>query len=117
MEGHQQAQERVSNPALVWVRSVALAVEQTGDLNKAFTATQINSLCDGADISIPGLRDSHEEDKAKKVIGMLMAKLFHESDSIDVDGYQVLREERHVDRDDLNAGGGFKSKTYTFRKP
>ena len=26
MDGHQQAQERVSNPALVWLRSVVLAV-------------------------------------------------------------------------------------------
>src|SRR6266481_2891046 len=28
MDGHQQAQERVSNPALVWLRSLILAIDQ-----------------------------------------------------------------------------------------
>jgi len=33
-----------------------------------------------------------------------------------VDGYLVIREEHDVARDNINAGGGFKSKTYTVRK-
>ena len=35
---------------------------------------------------------------------------------LDVDGYHVIREERYVARGDVNAGGGFKAKTYTVRK-
>jgi hypothetical protein len=45
-----------------------------------------------------------------------MAKLFRDSDTLDVDGYQVVREERYVARENINAGGGFKSKIYTVRK-
>ena len=116
MDGHQQAQERVSNPALVWLRSLALAIDQTGELNRELTATEIHSLCENSGIAIPGLRDGADEDKAKRVVGTVMAKLFRESNTLDVDGYQVLREERYVTRDDINAGGGFKSKTYTVRK-
>jgi len=116
MDGHKEAQERVSNPALVWLRSLALAIDQTGQLNQEFTATEIHSLCESADIAIPGLRDGRDEDKAKRVIGTIMAKLFRDSDTLDVDGYQVVREERYVARDNINAGGGFKSKTYIVRK-
>lgn len=117
MDGHQQAQERVSNPALVWLRSVALAVDQTGDLNTELTATEIFNLCDSNGITIPGLREGGDEDKAKKVIGSIMAKLFRDTDSLDVDGYQVVRAERYVVRENGNEGGGYKSKTYTVRKP
>lgn len=117
MDGHQQAQERVSNPALVWLRSVALAVDQTGELGRELTATEIFNLCDSNGITIPGLREGGDEDKAKKVIGSIMAKLFRDSDTLDVDGYQVVREERYVVRENGNDGGGFKSKTYTVRKP
>jgi hypothetical protein len=116
MEGHQEAQERVSNPALVWLRSLALAIDETRDLNREFTATEIHSLCENADITIPGLRDGTDEDKAKRVVGTVMAKLFRDSDTLHLDGYQVVREERYVARDNINAGGGFKSKTYTVRK-
>ncbi len=116
MEGHREAQERVSNPAQVWIRSVALVAEQTGESGKPLTATEIHSLCDSNDISIPGLRAAADEDKAKRVIGSIMAKLFRDSDTLDVDGYRVAREEHTVARNDVNAGGGFKSKTYTFLK-
>ena len=116
MDGHKEAQERVSNPALVWLRSLALAIDQTGELEHGLTATEIYSLCESANIVIPGLRDGADEDKAKRVIGTVMAKLFRDSDTLDVDGYQVVREERHVARENINAGGGFKSKIYTVRK-
>ena len=46
-----------------------------------------------------------------------MAKLFRDSEEVHVDGYKIVREERHVMRDDLSAGGSYKSKTYTFQKP
>jgi hypothetical protein len=116
MDGHQQAQERVSNPAMVWLRSVALAIDQTGELNRELTATEIYSLCESSDIPIPGLREGADEDKAKRVVGTVMAKIFRDSDTIKVDNYEVIREERYVARDNSNDGGGFKSKTYTVRK-
>ncbi len=116
MEGHRQAQERVSNPALVWLRSVALAVNESGELNQALTATDIFGLCDSADISVPGLRPDADEDKGKKIIGTIMAKLFREDETLEVDGFAVTREERYLNRDDACEGGGFKSKTYTVTK-
>ena len=116
MDGHRQAQERVSNPALVWLRAVALAVNESGELDCPLTATDIFGLCDSADITVPGLRPDADEDKGKKVIGTIMAKLFKEHNPLEVDGFAVAREEKYLTRDDAGDGGGFKSKTYTVTK-
>ncbi len=116
MDGHQQAQERVSNPALVWLRSVVLAVNEAGELDRALTATDLHGLCEGADITIPGLRPGSDEDKGKRVIGSIMAKLFRDRDRIEVDAFDVTREERYVARDNASDGGNFKSKTYTVTR-
>ena len=116
MEGHQQAQERVSNPALVWLRSVVLAVNEAGELDRALTATDLHGLCDGAHITIPGLRPGADEDKGKKAIGSIMAKLIRDRDRLEVDAFEVAREERYVPRDNAADGGNFKSKTYTVTR-
>jgi len=117
MDGHQQAQERVSNPALVWLRNLVLAINEVGDLNRPLTATDINTLCDSADITIPGLQSGADEDKAKRAIGMLMKKLFRDRDTVETDGFSVTREEKYLPREKPSAGGDFKSKTYTVTKP
>jgi hypothetical protein len=116
MDGHQQAQERVSNPALVWLRKLALAVNEAGDLNRALTATDLHGLCDGNNIEIPGLRPGSDEDKGKKVIGIVMAKLFRDRETVEVDAFNVTREERYVSREIASDGGSFKSKTYTVTR-
>jgi hypothetical protein len=116
MDGHEQAQERVSNPALVWLRKVVLAVGEAGELDRELTATDIHGLCDGRDIEIPGLRPGSDEDKGKKVVGSVMAKLFRERGTVEVDGFEVTREEKYLARDDASAGGNFKSKTYIVRR-
>lgn len=117
MEGHRQAQERVSNPALVWLRNVVMAVQETGELGHSLTATELFNLCESADIAIPGLRPGADEDKGKKVIGTIMAKLFRDQDTLEVDGFNVVREERYLPRDHHTEGGSFKSKTYTITRP
>ena len=116
MDGHRQAQERVSNPALIWLRKVVLTINETGELNREMTATDLHGLCDGADIEIPGLRLGADEEKGKKAIGVVMGKLFREQETVEVDGYSVTREEKYLPRADASSGGNFKSKIYTVRK-
>jgi len=116
MDGHQQAQERVSNPALVWLRRVVLAIVEAGDINRECTATDLHELCDSADIEIPGLRPGSDEAKGRKVIGSVMAKLFRERNRLEVDGFDVTREEKYLARDNSADGGNFKSKTYTVTR-
>ena len=116
MDGHEQAQERVSNPALIWLRSVVLAVNETGELNRALTATDLHGLCDSSDIAIPGLRPGADEDRGKKVIGTIMSKLFRDRESLEVDGFDVAREEKCITRENATDGGNYKGKTYTVTK-
>jgi hypothetical protein len=116
MDGHQQAQERVSNPAMVWLRRVVLGASEVNELNRALTATDIHGLCDDAGIDIPGLRPGSDENKGKKVIGTIMGKVFRERDVIEIDDFTVTREERYMNREDTSAGGNYKSKTYTISR-
>jgi hypothetical protein len=116
MEGHQQAQERVSNPALVWLRKLVLAANETGYLGKVLTATTIHEICDREAIVIPGLRPGADVDKGKKVIGSVMAKLFGEQDILEIDGFGIAREEKYVEREKPEEGGPYKSKTYIVTK-
>ena len=116
MDGHQQAQERVSNPAMVWLRKVVLAINEVGELGRALTATELHGICDGADIEIPGLRPGADEDKGKKVIGTIMGKLFRDGDKLDVDGFNVVRAEKFIERASPAEGRGYNAKTYTVTK-
>lgn len=113
MDGHQQAQERVSNPAFVWIRKLVLAINEADEIGKALTATDIVSICETANIEIPGIRHPTDADKGRKVIGAIMAKLFDDQNCIEVDGFIVTRNERYLARDNTSDGGNFKSKIYT----
>ena len=50
-------------------------------------------------------------------LGTIMAKLFRDQDTLEVDGFNVVREERYLPRDHHTEGGSFKSKTYTITRP
>jgi hypothetical protein len=46
MDGHEAAQERVSNPTLPWARAVVLAVARENRLGASFIASELVELCD-----------------------------------------------------------------------
>lgn len=116
MDGHQAAQERVSNPNLIWLRRLVLAINEAGELSRGFTASELHEVCEGANIEIPGLATGSDDTKGRKVIGTIMGKLFRDQTTLDVDGFVVTREEKFVVRDNACDGGNFKSKTYTVTK-
>lgn len=91
MDGHPEAQERVSNPALAWLRSVALAVENEGRLGERLIASEVAELCGLHEIDIPGIKELNDDDKARRQVGMLMRRVFREGDRVEVDGFTVER--------------------------
>jgi hypothetical protein len=91
MEGHPEAQERVSNPALSWLRSVALAVEAENQLGEKLIATALVELCRLHDLDVPGLADLEDDDKSRKHVGILMRRVFRESEAIEIDGFVIER--------------------------
>ena len=111
MDGHQAAQERTSNPALSFVRAVALAVAAENRLGDSLIASELVEICELHAIKIPG--DPGDEGKAKRQVGSLCKQVFRAGDSVDVDGFTVTRNEEPYrkpsgDMDTTNA--------YTFTK-
>jgi hypothetical protein len=113
MDGHPAAQDRCANPALSWLRAVALAADREGRLGEPFTATEIVELSALHDLEVPGLK-TPDEDHARKQIGCLMRRCFKDGDSLEVDGFTVKRAVRLVRRQE---GGAMDVKTYAFTKP
>jgi hypothetical protein len=92
LDRHDAAVLRASNPALNWLRAVALAVVGNAqnraalpaDLANSFLATEIRDLCEQRDIEIPGGNDH-------KQVGRLLAQCFAAGDEIEVDAIRVKR--------------------------
>jgi hypothetical protein len=80
MDGHETAQERVSNPALTFLRKLALAVVSQSRASEALTASDLYEIADAANIDIPNLREA-DEDTGKRIIGSLMARVFKTAES------------------------------------
>ena len=112
MGEHERAQERVSNPNLTFLRKICLAVAQTRDhWETPLNASQLYEIAENVGIDVPGLKEA-DEDKAKRMIGMIMARVFLKSYTIQLDDFRVIREASVRDRED--GRGGFIMKTYTF---
>jgi hypothetical protein len=94
LDGHEQAQERVSNPALSWLRQVCLAANQAGKCGQDLSATDIFELCADECVEFPrrtgnGMRP----DEGCKLVGQLLAKAFRQADGhlLVLDDYRVTR--------------------------
>jgi hypothetical protein len=61
MDGHQAAQERVSNPALTFLRKLAFAVCEQDRIGESLSASALYEIADRADVDIPGLREPDED--------------------------------------------------------
>lgn len=95
MEGHRQAQERVSNPALTWLRKVAIAIESDHRLDEEIMASDLAELCESHSIEIPGLRDLSDETGRSKRVGVLMRKAFGEINQVKIDRFTINRTEKN----------------------
>ncbi|HZJ13567.1 MAG TPA: hypothetical protein VFD27_00880 [Chthoniobacteraceae bacterium] len=94
MDGHVEAQERVSNPTLTFVRRIAIEIERGERLGEPLSASQIYEVADEADVEIPGLKPESrgDEEAARKIIGKKLGALFRSSDTVAVDGFTVARK-------------------------
>ena len=94
MVGHRQAQQRVSNPALTWLRKVAIVVEKDNRLGEEIMASDLAELCEGHAIEIPGLRDLSDETGRNKRVGILMRKSFGDLTDISIDRFKIKKTEK-----------------------
>jgi hypothetical protein len=111
LDGHEAAQERTSNPALSWLRRVALAVAAENRLGVPLIASELVEVCELRAVEIPGKLT--DEGCAMRQVGSLCKQVFREGDTVDVDGFTVTRGKKAYrkpsgDMDEANA--------YTFTK-
>lgn len=104
IEGHRETQQRMSNPAMNWLRDVALAVVRHNRQNETLIANDFVEILDAEEgLEIPGLKKdaSLENDTVRKQvwqqIGRRLKSCFGEHDYLEIDG---LRIERHQFDDD-----------------
>jgi hypothetical protein len=113
MDGHQDAQERVSSPGLTFLRKLALVIAEQDRLGESLIASALYEIADSAVLEIPGLREP-SEDKGKRLIGSIMARLFKSANTISVDEFTVTRDETETARHD--GSGTYNAKHYKFEK-
>ena len=110
LDGHVIAQQRVSSPGLVFLRSLAIAVKNGRRLGQALSASDIAGLCEQSGIQIPRLGVGNSE-HAKRQVGIVLKPIFNNSDSVEIEGFVVRRIERMEKRPE---GGDYPSKSYEF---
>jgi hypothetical protein len=104
IDGHREVQQRMSNPALNWLRDVALAVVRQRRVGRWLIAADLLEviLADGA-IEMPGMPDgARAEDEAVRTTVLLqtgrrLGRAFGDADDVAIDR---LRIERQVYQDD-----------------
>jgi hypothetical protein len=101
MEGHRTAQQRVSNPALTWLRKVCVEVNSDElDRVREYRATDLLELCSRIGLEVPGAK-SDDSSMGPTAIGRLMGRLFADKPSqvVEIDQYRVKRrsEEEYDD--------------------
>jgi hypothetical protein len=91
LKGHRSEQRRISSTALSFLREIALVVQKGGDCDEDLSASDLASYCDAAGIEIPGCAPGANFDVITRRIGSVLGPLFEESESIEVEGFVVIR--------------------------
>ena len=91
MDGHQAAQERVSNPALSWLRMVAIVAIREGQPDREWGAGELAELCEEQGIEMPGHRPRDGSANSELAIGRIMKRCFEASERVLIDDVEVFR--------------------------
>jgi len=111
---HDAAKKRVTQPPLIWLRQLAIALERENRLGIEFTTTEIVNFCQDNEIEMPGIDLTEDEGKVVRRTGTLMKQLFSDDMKITVDQYTVTKREWEEKREDNYAI--YNKKGYTFSK-
>jgi hypothetical protein len=94
LEGHTQEILRMSDPALSWLRLVAIAVENKDRWEEAFSASEIADLCQSKGIELPGSTRITNDEQLSMHTGRLLGRLFADDTPVEIDRYKITRQTR-----------------------
>jgi hypothetical protein len=114
LDGHREVQKQVASPILVFLRQAAIQVEKEGLLADPLKASALVELAQRHNLTFPGLKDY--DDQAAKTLGIRLGQVFKQSDTLNLDSYQIVRVASTVKRDD-NKGYNPAPAYVFFRTP
>ncbi|MCH8840296.1 MAG: hypothetical protein IH831_06390, partial [Planctomycetes bacterium] len=114
MGRHKEAQRRVANPALVWLRNVALAVQRQKRLDDRLQTHELTTIIadDGYQVELPGLNEGEDlsddatSKRAWQAMGRRLGSCFRNESRLEIEQFTIDREQ--VD------DGGYKPWIYAF---
>jgi hypothetical protein len=90
LDGHQEEQERISDPILMWLRDVAIHVKKENRLDEKFRPSEIVDLCEACAIDIPGSRAGLSAEQVQMAVGKNLRRLFKDTNARNVTGITVI---------------------------
>ena len=118
LDGHREEQLRAANPALQFLRAVAVAVTDQKKEGLNLSALDLVDICETAEITLPGRGDSTEKPELR--LGRTLKRVFNDSEQesvnhslIKVDGFEVRRISRT--EYDQNRRENVQRHSYIFR--
>lgn len=111
MDGHEVAQQRVSNSGLSFLRNLALAVAKAGRSGQAFTSTDLYELAMAEAIEVPYLSKA-DDGAGPKLVGGAMGRVFGAKDVVEVESFRITRVNRKTSK--RLGASSFDQKHYTF---
>jgi hypothetical protein len=118
LDGHVDEVLRISDPALSWLRQVAIAVEKENRLNVGLSASDVVDICQARGLDFPNKTMMASLDELSMYAGRLLARLFRDvslNETLSIDRYEIERESRKQSRPPAS-GGDFSKQFYWFRK-
>ena len=113
MDNHQEAKERAANPNLSFLRMLAVRLEGRNQLNTPLSASNLVETCNEEELPIPRLKDSSNDEAARKLIGTIMSQTLKTGNEVVIEGYRIERQVQSAN----NASGNWQeSKTYIFAR-
>lgn len=97
MAGHQETKERISNPAMTFLRKLAISIKDAAKLDVELCASAIYEHCEEQSLDIPGLTQTNLE-AGRKRIGAIMGKIFQPGDNdiqVTLDSFLIERRISH----------------------
>jgi len=94
LDGHVEEVLRVSDPALSWLRVVAIAVDKEKRLDEGLLATEIIDVCQARGVELPGVRGIIDPDQLSMYAGRLLNRLFRDTEELVIDRYKIRRDSR-----------------------
>jgi Bifunctional DNA primase/polymerase, N-terminal len=92
LDGHREEQNRLNNPALTWIREVALIVELDARLGEGLRPNEISDICENHGLAIPGAERLSDATQINMQTGRLLKRAFARNPEILVSGFRITRQ-------------------------